>query len=180
MKFSPFSIKNHEFNSSLKGFNREEVRNFLEKISEWIGEVQSENEQLKKDLEHSTRQIEDFRKIEKNLHKALVDAQETAKNSLNEASKQSDKIIDNAKKEAETIIALAKHEAEDIRNQIKELKEEKKLFLSKIKAVIDTQSKLLNLDDKGEPQVPKEIEKPEEEETKKSDINIDRIVEKLI
>ncbi|KAB2842088.1 MAG: DivIVA domain-containing protein, partial [Melioribacteraceae bacterium] len=40
MKYTPFSIKNQEFNKSVRGFDKEEVHAFLEKLAEEFERLQ--------------------------------------------------------------------------------------------------------------------------------------------
>ena len=66
MKFSPFNIKNQEFNKALRGYDKDEVQLFLEKLSDEFEKINSENDSLKKELEKATSRINEYKRIEKN------------------------------------------------------------------------------------------------------------------
>ena len=72
MKLSSENIKKQEFKNSFRGFHREEVRAFLEKIAADVDELQNENDSLKKELETINEQLAEFRKIEKNIQDTLT------------------------------------------------------------------------------------------------------------
>jgi cell division initiation protein len=65
MKFSPFNIKNQEFNKALRGYDKDEVQLFLEKLSDEFEKINSENDSLKKELEKATSRINEYKRIEK-------------------------------------------------------------------------------------------------------------------
>ena len=59
MKLSPENIKKQEFKNSFRGFDKEEVQAFLEKLADDVDELQKENEELKNrvsSLEHTNNQ----------------------------------------------------------------------------------------------------------------------------
>ena len=43
MKFSPFSIKTQEFGKGVRGYDKDEVRAYLEKLSDEFELIQSQN-----------------------------------------------------------------------------------------------------------------------------------------
>jgi len=51
MKVSPLSIKKQEFNKTMRGYDRDEVQAFLDKLAGEFEALQKENDSLKKELE---------------------------------------------------------------------------------------------------------------------------------
>ncbi len=179
MKFSQFSIKNQEFNKSFRGYDPDEVKIFLERMSEWFSIVQTENEQLKNELNAAEEQISEFKRIEKNLQNALINAQESANSAKEEARKHTAIIVEEASIKSSRIIEKAKEEELNLRKKISELDEARKLLLSKLRATIETQAKVLGMEDEIPPS--KFSVKPEMRvEKSKSNIDVDKIVEKLL
>jgi len=66
MKFTPFGIKNQEFNKSVRGYDRDEVHAFLERLSDEFEKLQNENDKYKIDSEHYEEQLKEYKRIEKN------------------------------------------------------------------------------------------------------------------
>ena len=178
MKFSPFNIKNQEFNKSVRGFDRDEVRAFLEKLSDEVERLQSENDTLKKELESTKGQIDEFKKIEKNLQATLLSATESSSRAVESAKKQTALMLKEADLKATQIVEKAKEDADRIRDSVLKLREEKALLVARLKAMIDSQASLLELNverERSHTAAPREIKSPKE-----SDINVDDILEKLL
>ena len=83
-----------------------------------------------------------------------------------------------AELKANQLLDEAKEDAEAIRNSVLKLREEKKLLMARIKAMIDSQSSLLELDIAN--MDTEETFMTDKTEEKKTDIDVDDIVEKLI
>jgi cell division initiation protein len=178
MKYSPHSIKNQEFNRSVRGYDKDEVRAFLEKLSDEVERIQSENEYSQKEITDLRERVKDYKRIEKNLQNTLLNAQESSSKAVESAKKQTALMLKEAELKANQLLDEAKEDAEAIRNSVLKLREEKKLLMARIKAMIDSQSSLLELDVAN--MDTEEISRKEKTEEKKTDIDIDDIVEKLI
>lgn len=178
MKYSPNSIKQQEFNKSVRGYDRDEVQAFLDKLSDEVETLQKENEQLKKELETATVRLAEFRRIEKNLQDTLLKAQESSTKALESTKKQTGLMIKEAEIKASQIMEKARESANEIRTAVITLREEKDLVVAKLKSIISSQAQLLEMkvENAGGEKVPaKKIE-----QTQNIDINIDDIVNKII
>ncbi len=180
MKVSPLSIKKQEFNKSLRGYDKEEVQAYLEKLSDEFEMIQKENDLLKKELENANEKLAEFRKIEKNLQNTLLKAQESSSKSIESTKKQAGLIIKEAEIKASQILEKARENANEIRNAVIHLREERDMIVSKLKAIVNTQSQILEMKVKNA-EKEEEKEKPKKtEEIKKIEINIDEIINKLL
>lgn len=103
----PIDIQNKEFEKKLKGYNPDQVDDFLDKVISDYAAVIKENQSLKEKLEVNSADIERYKKIEKTLDAAVVTARETAAG-----------IIENAKAESENIIRRARLDAQNLEKQI--------------------------------------------------------------
>ncbi len=177
MKLSPQDIKRQDFKKSVRGFDKEEVQAFLEKLSEDIDELQKENEFLKKELETANENLVEYKKIEKDIHDTLSKAQESSSKSIESAKKQANLALQEAELKAQQIIEKSKENANDVRNAIIQLREEKFAIISKLKAIINSQAHLLEM--KVENSV-KEVEPIKTvEKSNKLNIDADDIADKL-
>lgn len=145
MKFSPFGIKAQEFSKSLYGYDKDEVRAFLEALSNEFEKLQKENEKLLTQIEENAEEIKEFKKLEKSLQSTLLNAQESSSRSVESAKKQNQLIIKEAEIKANQIVEKAKSEADLVRSSVLKLKEEKNLLIAKLKAMVETQSSILNM-----------------------------------
>ncbi len=176
MKLSVLNIKNQEFNTSIKGYNKEEVTAFLERIAEEFELLQTENDRLKKENDVFKEQNKKYRKMEEHLQNTLVSAQETSSKAVESAKKQTALIIREAELRANQIVEKAKSDANLIREAVIRLREEKNTLLAKLKAIVETQASLLEGNN-----IEHEIKTDSyERNTNKSEINVDSILEKLV
>jgi len=178
MKLSPLFIKKQEFGKSMRGYNVEEVQAFLNKISSDMEELINQNEALEQEVAALNNKVVEFQKIEKNLQDTLIKTQETSAQALESAKKQASLIVKEAEIKASQIIQNAENIANEMRNAVITLREEKDLIIARLKAIVSTQSNLLEgkVKDAGEePKKPKVQDEPE-----KLDIDVDGIVDKLL
>ena len=180
MKVSPLSIKKQEFNKSVRGFDKDEVRAFLEKLADEFEILQKENESLKHELEQSNIRLTEFRKIEKNLQETLLKAQESSSKSIESTKKQSSLMIKEAEIKASQILEKARESANDIRNAVISLREERDLIVAKLRAIINSQANLLEIKVEEAGKEEEVIVKKIERHTKKVEIDVNDIVNKLL
>lgn len=178
MKLSPVSIKNQEFNKSMRGYDKDEVTSFLDRIADELEILQRENETLKKELDAANIRLSEFRRIEKNLQDTLLKAQESSAKAVDSAKRQTGLMVKEAEIKASQILDKARENANEIRNAVITLREEKNLIVARLKAIVSSQSHLLKL--KVEDTVEEKDPSKKIEENKNVDINIDDIVNKML
>jgi len=177
VKFSPMNIKAQEFTKQMRGYDVEEVRVFLEKLSNEMGELKKECESLKEENMVLKDKITEYKKIEKNLQDTLLQAQETSNKSLETTKKQTSVMIKEAELKASQIIENAKGNAIEIKNAVNHLREEKNLIISKLKAIVSSQANLLEVKIQQEGQ---KLDKSSKSESQDDlDVDVDGIVDKL-
>ncbi len=161
----------------MRGYDREEVSTFLEALSLEFAQLFEENEKLKSDIEYNKNQIEDYKKLEKTLQSTLMSAQESSSKAVESAKKQNALIIKEAEIKAAQLVDRSKEEVTRLQDAVLELSEEKKLLLAKLKAMVETQVKVLDSSSsiiKSKPAPVKQIKNKDE------DIDVDDILEKLL
>lgn len=178
MIFTPDSLKRQEFNKSFRGFDKDEVRAFLEKLSYEFNALLAENEKIKKDLELTKQQLVKFLQDENKTQESLLKAKETANKLIEEAQHKAGEILRLAEEKSAELIQSSREESERLKSSILKLREEKKIIIAKLKSIIGYQTHLIEtkLEESFE-----EIESPKEIEPQKGiEINVDEIVQKLI
>jgi len=178
MKISPIEIRQQEFTKKMRGYDSDEVQNFLESLAEELDKLNTENESLKSEVESLTEQVNEFKKIEKNLQDTLLSAQESSAKSMDATKKQTSLMIREAELKASQIIEKARESTNDIRNAVVNLREEKDLILAKLKAIVSSQANLLEL--KVERAGDEKIKGKKIEESNKMDIDINDILNKIL
>jgi cell division initiation protein len=114
MPLTPLEIKQQEFATSMRGWNPEEVRNFLSLVaSEWE-HLCEENREMKKQMKKLSEKVEHYEQLEDSLHETLQDVRASAQNRIERAQSQADHTLEKARLQAANII----NQAEQKRGQI--------------------------------------------------------------
>ncbi|MFW6134626.1 MAG: DivIVA domain-containing protein [Elusimicrobiota bacterium] len=154
MKITPMDIEQQQFARSFRGYNEEEVDNFLDRIAKDYEDLLNENVKLKEEIERLKSRLEEYSKMDETLRSALVNAQQSASNIKENVQKEAQTMIDNAKIEAEKIKQQAKQDIYDLNNEIEALKKRRYLILEKLKNTLQLQMRMLDEEITQEPEKP--------------------------
>ncbi len=180
MKLTPINIKTQEFTKSLRGYDADEVKAFLEKIAAEVEDLINENETLLDETEELKTSLDEYKKIEKDLQATLLNTLDSSTKSIEAAKKQTGMMMKEAELKASRIIEKAKENANEIRDAVINLREEKNLIISKLKAIVNTQSTLLEGKVKKIDEAQLELEKTKQQPKDDLDVDVDDIVNKLL
>ena len=101
---TPLDIHNKEFKRSIRGYDADEVDEFLDEIIKDYEKLYKENLNLKEQVENFQENINRYRELEDTLHNTLILAQQTAEEVKKNAEKEAELIIKNAHQKGEQII----------------------------------------------------------------------------
>lgn len=147
MALSPLDIHNKEFSRGFRGYNEDEVNDFLDQIIKDYELVLRENKQMKQEIEELNERIEHFGNIEDSLNKSLIIAQETADELKANAQKEAKLIIKEAEKNADRIINEALAESRKISIAAEDVRKQTKVFRTRLKMLIEAQLDMINSND---------------------------------
>lgn len=157
MELEPSQIEKKEFGLSLRGYNRKEVDQFLIEVGKNYRELIEERRVLLGELEKLKKERELHFSKEKRIEEALISAQRSAE-LINESSQERAKlIVKEAEIKAKEVVKKDEEKLKRLDDEIEKLERQKRLFIAKLKSLIETHSELLNFYE----------EKPEEEEVEK-------------
>ncbi|MFN3490300.1 MAG: DivIVA domain-containing protein, partial [Emticicia sp.] len=120
MKITPLEIRQHEFEKTFRGYNIEEVDNFLVNLSQEWERVLNETKMLRMQLEIAEKEANKLREIEMTLFKTLKTAEDTSTMITEQASQQADKHIQEVKLQGEKLLIDAQQKANGIVRQADE------------------------------------------------------------
>ncbi|KXH79913.1 DivIVA domain-containing protein [Sporosarcina sp. HYO08] len=147
MALSPLDIHNKEFSSRFRGYDEDEVNEFLEQIMKDYENVLEENKLLKNSLKQSQEQISHFNSIEEMLQKSIMTAQEAAEDVRRNSLKESKLIVKEAEKNADRIVNEALSRARKVAIETEDLKKQSKVFRNRFRMLIEAQLDLIQADD---------------------------------
>ncbi|MGI5912447.1 MAG: DivIVA domain-containing protein [Syntrophomonadaceae bacterium] len=99
-------IRNHQFNKSLRGFNQNEVKNFLIQLAQEYENLYSENAALKDNLRKLEGELDRYHKLEETMNNSLIFAQQAAEDMKASARKESDLILEDAKRRIAEVLMI--------------------------------------------------------------------------
>jgi len=126
-------IRNKQFAKSLRGFNEDEVKNFLQHLAQDYENLYGENSQLKESIQRCKFELDKYHKIEESMNNSLIFAQQTAEN-----------LKSNAEKEAEMILSDAKRSIAEMLDVYQELMKNLNLFNMEFKSRLNIQLEILD------------------------------------
>lgn len=139
MKLTPVDITNKEFRKMLRGYDPEEVDEFLDQIVEDYEELFKENSLLKEKINAMNEKIEHYSKIESTIQNTLLLAQNAAEQAKVSSQKEADIVIKHANDSAKKILDKAHTDVVSITQEYDRLKQEFVKFRAKFRNFITVQ-----------------------------------------
>ena len=132
-------INNKEFKKSMRGYNADEVDEFLEKVVEDYEAIYKENSTFKEKTLLLNEKLEHYAKIESTIQNTLLLAQNAAEQAKANAQKEADMVIKNANDIAQKILDKAHADVMSINDDYDKLKQEFFKFRAKYRNFLKTQ-----------------------------------------
>lgn len=150
-----------KFNRTLRGYDPEEVNDFLdeiiEKVEKLVSDIDEKNElikekdktieELKNQLDEKNRledKVDSYERMENTLTQAIFMAQKTSDQLKTSAHRESEIIIDDAKKNASRIVNEALLRAEKIENEASNTKRNIIVLKRRLKNIIESQLQIID------------------------------------
>lgn len=163
MDITPNDMRNHEFGSQMRGYEKAEVKAFVESSANALEQALIEIQKLRMEYDKISAQ-----------YRLLKDLEETIKSAVLEAQKNANQIVANAKKEAELLVNKAQQDREQIfeqkrrqmlntQTQLEKLEYQRESFYNKLRSEIEAHLKLVDSICPPEKGLSAKEVKPEEE-----------------
>lgn len=144
---TPLDIHNKEFTRSFRGYDEDEVNEFLDQVIKDYEMVIREKKDLQERVSQLDEKLGHFTNIEETLNKSILIAQETAEELRGNATKESKLIVKEAEKNADRIINEALNKSRRISMDVEELKKQAKVFRTRLKMLVEAQLEMIGTDD---------------------------------
>ena len=136
---TPLDIHNREFKKVLRGYDVDEVDEFLDEVIRDFEGLYKENLDLKDSIQKLEDNIKHYKELEKTLQNTLVLAQQTADEARQNAAKEAELTIWEAQKKAEKIINETQSEVLERTRKLEEMKGLEKHLYVKMKSFLKSQ-----------------------------------------
>lgn len=140
---TPLDIENVRFQKTVRGYNVDEVDDFLDQLSLDYERIYKENIELKENIENSKRELEHYKSIEHTLQNTLIMAQTASEDIKKLAQQKADQIIKDAESNVkDSVNELAKQEFE-LRIKMEDTKKQFDMYKARMEALLISQLELL-------------------------------------
>lgn len=99
-------IRNQQFGKSMRGYNQDEVKNFLMQLAQDYENLYSQNATLKESIQRLEAELLKYHKIEDTMNNSLIFAQQTAEDMKTNARREAELILEDAKKRIAEILMV--------------------------------------------------------------------------
>jgi cell division initiation protein len=146
MRISPIDIQQHQFKSSLFGYEKAGVDHFLELLAEELERVHLQGQELREELARTRAGLEEMQAREATLRETLLTTQRMTDEIKANARKEAEIAVAEARLYAEKIVRAAEERRLQLIREIQELKRQKVSFEAGLRAVVESHLRLLDLD----------------------------------
>ena len=154
MRITPLDVRNHPFQRSFPGYDREEVDAFLGMVAEDYEGVVRDAEGLREQTIKLETRVADLAANEAVLQETLTTAQKLCEDLKRTAIKEAEVLIGEAEITAEKILGAAHRRAAKLAEDIREMQQLRTRLAASVGAAIDTHLSLLeglSADDPNDP-----------------------------
>ena len=118
MKITPLDIQHKVFGTTLRGYDRRQVDQFLEDLAETVESLTRENAGLKEKLSTSEEELAELKKSETTLTNTLMSTQNFVEHLKQGAQRDADMIVKEAELKAEEVLSQSRTEVVELRRVI--------------------------------------------------------------
>jgi cell division initiation protein len=143
MPLTPLDIHNKEFSRRMRGYDEDEVNEFLDQIIKDYEGLIRENKELQTQMSTLEERLGHFTNIEETLSKAIIVAQNAADELKSNAKKESQLIVREAEKNADRIINDSLAKSRKIAIEMEELKKQSMIYRTRFRSLLEAQIEIL-------------------------------------
>jgi len=144
MEITPNEMRNHQFASSMRGYNKAEVDAFMQGVADALEEARAELQKLREDKKTLTGKYEELRRVQDSIKTALIEAQKAADQIKVNANKEAELIITEAKQNRDRIVEEQNHRITELETTAHQIEQTKNSFYAKLRAEILAHLKLVD------------------------------------
>ena len=150
MKISPMDIQRQSFGRRLRGFDKDEVRTYLNIVAEEVAALQRERDALDQEVQTLRGLIDEHRQRETILKNTLLTAQRVSEEIRETARKQAESVVKEAEIQADRLMELAQNRAHEVERGILDLRSHRSGLRTDIRALITRLTQILDLQEEAE------------------------------
>jgi cell division initiation protein len=142
---TPLDIQQQGFKRALRGYDPEEVDEFLDRVAENLQGYVERMRELERKLETADEQIKECRELKHSLNEAILFAQQTAEEKIRSAAQQAELTLKEAEAKAGSIIDEAMGRIDEQKRELARLMQVRQQFVAEMKGTLSKFETLIGL-----------------------------------
>ncbi|MFQ5498270.1 MAG: DivIVA domain-containing protein [Candidatus Zixiibacteriota bacterium] len=143
MDLTPSDIRNYEFSTQMRGYDKEEVDSLLDQTAVALEQARQENLKLSMQIDSLNTQLSGLRQFEETIKSAAIDARRNADMTVANAKQEAELILSKAKAESEKLVGSHEQQLGKLERQIAQIEATKRSYLSKLRNLISSHLELI-------------------------------------
>lgn len=146
MSLTPLEIQKMRFSQKMRGYDADEVNDFLTVVADELAGRLAEVEKLEREVNYFRHRLEEAEKREHQLQETLLRAQKVSDEITSSAEREARLLIKEAEMTADRIVQQAVDQAAKIEAKITELRASRRELQMKLKGTVDLFHRVLDDD----------------------------------
>lgn len=138
MGITPNEILSKEFESKFRGYDIDQVNDFLDIVRVDYEKALDESQNIKRKLADSEEKLEYFAQLQESLNSSIMVAQDAAERLKQNARKEAELILFEAEREADRVVNEASDQAKRIYNENEQLKRNSGIYRQRLTQIIES------------------------------------------
>lgn len=158
MSLSAEDIQNKKFSTKMRGYNVDEVNDFLDQVLSDFQMLTEKNHDLEESVKADQEKLKYFTELKDSLNQSILVAQEAADKvksnaqkeadiTLREAQKQATDIVSEANEKANQLISNAADSTRKLTVETNDLKKQTRVFRQRLQVMLESQLGVVTSDD---------------------------------
>lgn len=144
MDISPNDLRTYEFQAQMRGYDKEEVRNILEKAATALEKSKQDHLRQSMEMDSLKSQLAGLRQFEDSIKNAAIDARRNADQTIAHAKREAEIMLTKARAEAEQVFGTRATRVEELEQKIISLESTHKAYIAKLRSVISSHMDMIN------------------------------------
>lgn len=157
MMITPLDIQQKNFPMKFRGFDVEEVFDYLNLVKEEMENLLRENASLKEQSQRAENQLKEYKVMETTLRETLITAQQMVEDYKTNARKEAELLIREAELRSDEILREAQDKVVRIHEDITDLKGIRRHFKEELSRLIDSHLRMIEFDKEREGETTGEV-----------------------
>ena len=144
MRITPLDVRKQEFGKSMRGFDCDEVRAFLNTLADEYEAVLMDSKQIRERTLEMEDKLGEYQRMEKNLRDTLLTAERLTQETRETAMREGELIIRDAEMKARGVLEECRLRTEELRREITGLRKEKETYLARFRSLAEAQIQFID------------------------------------